>query len=126
MLDFAMGTGIAPAFERSLAISLPRHRQWHPPLATSSRSIIPSAISPMLASGGAAMPEEDGWTFEPKFDGIRVLAFATDDYVALVTRNGNDKAAQFPEIAQALRSLADSLGRSAILDGEIVALDDDC
>jgi bifunctional non-homologous end joining protein LigD len=81
-------------------------------------------LEPMYASVGSAVPEGDGWTFEPKYDGIRVLALATADAAQLVTRNGNDKAAQFPEVADALRALARRTKRALVLDGEIVALVD--
>ena len=82
------------------------------------------ALEPMYASVGTAIPEGEGWTFEPKYDGIRVLAFATADAAQLVTRNGNDKAAQFPEVTEALRALARSARRPLVLDGEIVAIID--
>lgn len=82
------------------------------------------SLEPMLASVGADMPTGEGWTFEPKFDGIRVLAFATDDAVKLMSRNGNDKTGQFPEVAEALESLAKKTKRSLVLDGELVALND--
>ncbi|MDQ3950069.1 MAG: non-homologous end-joining DNA ligase [Gemmatimonadota bacterium] len=105
----------------------------------------PARLEPMYATIGTEMPHGDDWTFEPKYDGIRVLAFArpvdddeieTDEAtrsrlrrrtrgVHLMTRNGRDKAAQFPEIVGALRSLAQRVGRPLILDGEIVALERD-
>ncbi len=78
-------------------------------------------LEPMYASVGSEIPG-DGWTFEPKYDGIRVLAFATSSEVKLMTRNGKDKAQQFPEIVAALRKLASQTRRSLVLDGEIVAL----
>ena len=77
----------------------------------------------MLASIGTSVPEGDGWGFEPKYDGIRVLAFATPKTVKLMTRNGKDKAKQFPEVSDALRRFASRSRRSYVLDGEIVALD---
>ncbi len=82
------------------------------------------AIEPMYASLGSAVPGGEGWTFEPKYDGIRVLAFATLQDVRLVTRNGKEKARQFPEVVEALRSLAKRARREMVLDGEIVALAD--
>ena len=81
-------------------------------------------LEPMYASIGTSMPEGDGWTFEPKYDGIRVLGFATKDAARLITRNGNDKTAQFPEIADALRALAKKAQRELVLDGEIIAVVD--
>lgn len=80
-------------------------------------------LEPMYASVGSEIPGE-GWTFEPKYDGIRVLAFATSTDVKLMTRNGKDKAPQFPEIVAALKKLAVQTRRSLVLDGEIVALID--
>jgi bifunctional non-homologous end joining protein LigD len=77
----------------------------------------------MYASIGSEVPGA-GWTFEPKYDGIRVLAYVTSDSVKLITRNGKDKAQQFPEIVAALKRLASQAKRSLVLDGEIVALID--
>ena len=77
----------------------------------------------MYASIGSEIPGS-GWTFEPKYDGIRVLAYATPDDVKLVTRNNKDKAKQFPEIVTALKKLATQAKRSLVVDGEIVALID--
>jgi bifunctional non-homologous end joining protein LigD len=90
---------------------------------TSAQDLSSVALEPMYCSIGTEIPGP-GWTFEPKYDGIRVLAFATSDEVKLLTRNGKDKAAQFPEIVAALRKLASQLKRSLVLDGEIVALTD--
>jgi bifunctional non-homologous end joining protein LigD len=76
----------------------------------------------MYASIGTSVPEGEGWTFEPKYDGIRVLAFITRDAVRLITRNGNDKTKQFPEIANALRALGKKAERELVVDGEIIAV----
>jgi bifunctional non-homologous end joining protein LigD len=75
----------------------------------------------MLATLGHALPAGGGWTFEPKYDGMRVIAEATSRGARLVTRNGKDKGTQFPEIILALRELARRAGRSLVLDGEVVA-----
>jgi bifunctional non-homologous end joining protein LigD len=83
---------------------------------------IPAGITPMMASIGTDIPTGDRWTFEPKYDGVRVLAFASGTGVRLVTRNGNDKSAQFPEVTAAVRALAQRRKRPFVLDGEIVAL----
>jgi bifunctional non-homologous end joining protein LigD len=93
------------------------------PGSTSAAESIPASLEPMYASVGSEIPGE-GWTFEPKYDGIRVLAYATAAEVKLMTRNGKDKAAQFPEIVAALKKLAAQTKRSLVLDGEIVALSD--
>jgi bifunctional non-homologous end joining protein LigD len=82
-------------------------------------------ITPMLASIGTEIPSGDDWTFEPKYDGVRVLAFASGSGVRLVTRNGKDKSHQFPEVTAAIRSLAQRRKRPFVLDGEIVAISGD-
>ncbi|MEW5918809.1 MAG: RNA ligase family protein, partial [Gemmatimonadota bacterium] len=76
--------------------------------------------APMLASTASAVPIGDAWIFEPKYDGMRVLAFATRDGVRLITRNGIDRAPQFPEVVHGLGELARRRRRSFILDGEII------
>src|SRR3954466_6537401 len=84
-----------------------------------------TAIAPMLASVGDDLPRGEGWVFEPKYDGIRVLAYAESDGVALISRNGIDKAHSFPEIVEALGALRRKLKRPFVVDGEIVIMRDD-
>ncbi|KAA0235610.1 MAG: Multifunctional non-homologous end joining DNA repair protein LigD [Acidimicrobiales bacterium] len=65
-------------------------------------------------------PEE--WAFEIKWDGMRAIATVVDGAVTFTSTNLIDVTASFPELAK----LADALGgREAVLDGEIVAFDDD-
>jgi bifunctional non-homologous end joining protein LigD len=77
----------------------------------------------MLASIATEVPAGDDWTFEPKYDGIRVLAFVDKDAVSLTTRNGIDKARQFPEVVEALAKVVARTREPFVLDGEIVARD---
>jgi bifunctional non-homologous end joining protein LigD len=91
------------------------------PARSAAISAIAKSLEPMYASVGDHVPGE-GWTFEPKYDGVRVLAFATPGDVRLITRNGKDKAEQFPEIVDALAALAKKKKKALVLDGEIVAL----
>jgi bifunctional non-homologous end joining protein LigD len=79
----------------------------------------------MLATIGSDVPQTGDWVFEPKYDGIRVLAFATKAGAQLVSRNGLDKTRQFPEIAEAVAALFARRRKPFVLDGEIVALDGD-
>ena len=83
-----------------------------------------SDILPMLATLGKEMPTGDDWTFEPKYDGIRVLAFIAPGEARLITRNAKDKTAQFPEIVAELARLPGRSKKPLVLDGEIVALID--
>jgi bifunctional non-homologous end joining protein LigD len=82
-------------------------------------------LAPMLATVGDELPNGEEWTFEPKYDGIRILAFVADGSVSLLSRNGNSKTAQFPEIVAALAGLSRARKKPFVLDGEIVALDGD-
>ena len=84
---------------------------------------LPKSLEPMYASIGSEIPG-DGWTFEPKYDGVRVIAYATSSEVKLITRNGKDKAKQFPEIVAGLKKLSSQVRRPLVLDGEVVALID--
>jgi bifunctional non-homologous end joining protein LigD len=83
-----------------------------------------TSITPMLATVGSDIPRGEGWVFEPKYDGIRVLGFASNNDVALLSRNGLDKTRQFPEIADALRALHVRAKRPFVVDGEVVAMRD--
>ena len=80
-----------------------------------------SLPEPMYATLGHELPRGPGWVFEPKYDGMRVIAEASARRVHLVTRNGKEKSEQFPEVVLGLRELARRAGRTLLLDGEIVA-----
>ena len=63
--------------------------------------------------------------FEPKYDGIRALvAVEPGQSVTIYSRGGNDKTDQFPEIVKPLEQFARRLKRPFLLDGEIVAVDE--
>jgi len=82
---------------------------------------MPSVIHPMLATLVDKPFDDDEWLFEIKWDGYRAVAFIQDGKVRLVSRNQNDLTAEYPE----LEDLAPHVrARAAILDGEIVALDE--
>lgn len=76
-------------------------------------------LAPMLASKGDTVPRGDAWAHEVKWDGIRALVDIRDGVVHVHTRSGRDIGASFPE----LQPLADLVG-DALIDGEIVRLDD--
>ena len=62
----------------------------------------------------------DGWLFELKLDGYRLIASKSHGEALLLTRNGNDYTSVFPEIARAVKSLPFD---DCIIDGEVVCLD---
>ena len=72
-----------------------------------------------LATLTNEIPKSKDWGFEIKYDGYRILSFIEKDKVKLFTRNGNDYTTKFPKIETALKNL----DTTAVLDGEVVALD---
>src|SRR5260370_27494303 len=58
----------------------------------------------------------DGWVYEEKVDGYRMVAYKDDDGVRLVSRNGRDHTRRFPELVKALGGLKP---KSFMLDGEV-------
>jgi len=82
---------------------------------------MPSAIHPMLATLVDKPFDNPQWLFEIKWDGYRAVAFLESGKARLVSRNQNEMTSQYPE----LRDLpAEVRARTAVLDGEIVALDE--
>ncbi|MDQ1579470.1 MAG: bifunctional non-ous end joining protein LigD [Microbacteriaceae bacterium] len=80
------------------------------------------AVAPMLATlgNGHDVSDEEDWAFEMKWDGIRAIATVDQSGLRLTSRNGNDLTIGYPD----LEELIDLVGaHSAVLDGEIVALD---
>jgi len=74
-------------------------------------------LEPMLAKAVDSLPADDGWLFEPKWDGFRALVFRDGDEVFIQSRDLKPLDRYFPELAAPLRA---SLPPRAIVDGEIV------
>jgi bifunctional non-homologous end joining protein LigD len=83
---------------------------------------MPSVIHPMLAVLVDEPFDDDNWLFEIKWDGYRAIAFIDGDRLRLVSRNQNDLTKAYPELHAIPQHVP---ARTAILDGEIVALDDE-
>jgi bifunctional non-homologous end joining protein LigD len=92
------------------------------PAVDPHREPMPEHIVPMLATTGPLPPEGEaaGWAFEIKWDGVRAIAYSSPGELRLESRNLNDITDRYPEIGRLGRALS---SHSAILDGEIVALD---
>jgi bifunctional non-homologous end joining protein LigD len=90
-------------------------------LTSARRAKQPNEFKPQLATLVSRVPSGDDWLHELKFDGYRSLVFIENGKVRLVSRNGNDWTARFQAVADALQLLPVT---NAILDGEVVALDD--
>jgi ATP-dependent DNA ligase len=72
-------------------------------------------LAPQLARSRTSLPEDEGWAYEPKWDGFRAVAFVDGDDVYLQSRNGKPLGRYFPEVLASLPA-----GRY-VLDGEVVA-----
>ncbi|MFN8521113.1 MAG: ATP-dependent DNA ligase [Chloroflexota bacterium] len=79
-------------------------------------------IEPMLAKPSPAIPQDDGWLFEPKWDGFRAIVFRDGDEVYLQSRDLKPLGRYFPELAEPLRR---RLPPRCVLDGEVVIAGDD-
>jgi bifunctional non-homologous end joining protein LigD len=75
---------------------------------------------PMLATPVSALPTGTSWDYEVKWDGYRTIAVKNAERVTLYSRNLKDVTKVYAPIARALTNLS---MQSAILDGELVALD---
>jgi bifunctional non-homologous end joining protein LigD len=83
---------------------------------------MPSAIHPMLAEAVEEAFDGEECLFEIKWDGYRAIAFIEDGKVRLVSRNQNDLTPRYPELKDLPQFIK---AKNAILDGEVVALDED-
>ncbi len=82
---------------------------------------MPHVIHPMLATLVDRPFNDDDWLFEIKWDGYRAIAFLEGGRLRLVSRNQNDLTKAYPELQEIPQHIR---ARSAILDGEIVAFDE--
>lgn len=95
------------------------HRMDPPP---SGHEPFSERIEPMKATL-AELPREDrDWAFEIKWDGVRAIAYCQPGKLRLQSRTMKEITGQYPEIAALLLQLE---GREALLDGEIVAFDEE-
>jgi bifunctional non-homologous end joining protein LigD len=81
---------------------------------------MPKAVKPMLATVIKEPFDHPDWIFEVKWDGYRAVAEIRDDGVSLYSRNGISFNKKFSPIVDGLRKF----GFDAVLDGEIVVVDD--
>ena len=77
---------------------------------------------PMLATLDGSVPEGDNWLFEVKWDGYRAIAYVRGGDVTLLSRKDNDLTQRFESVAKEITKAVKS--PSAVLDGEVCALDD--
>ena len=78
-------------------------------------------VEPMLAKLTDALPEGEGWLFEPKWDGFRAIVFRDQERVYIQSRDLKPLDRYFPELPPALLQ---SLPERCVVDGEIVIATD--
>lgn len=83
----------------------------------------PAFVAPQLATLADAPADNDGWVYERKLDGIRLIVIRHGDTVRLVTRNRRDRTTSYPELVDPLRNQPGAA--SFVADGEVVAFDGD-
>lgn len=86
------------------------------------REPMPERIDPMLATPGPLPDPEDGWAYEIAWGGVRAIAHCPPGRLRLQTADLGDAAARYPELRRLTRAIG---AREAVLDGEVVAFDED-
>lgn len=89
-------------------------------LGAASIGSLPDTIDVMLAETADSPFTKDGWLFEIKYDGYRLVARKHGRNVRLQYRSGLDATAVFPEIVSAVRRLP---YEDLVIDGEVAVLD---
>ena len=74
-------------------------------------------LEPMLAKPADNLPSDEGWLFEPKWDGFRAIVFRDGDEILIQSRDLKPLDRYFPELAAPLRA---SLPERCVVDGEVV------
>ncbi|MPZ68713.1 MAG: ATP-dependent DNA ligase [Actinobacteria bacterium] len=80
------------------------------------------ATKPMLAKLQDDVPEGDGWSYEPKWDGFRTLIHRRGDSLDIISRDARPMNRYFPEL---VALLTEELTTDCVLDGEIVVAIED-
>jgi bifunctional non-homologous end joining protein LigD len=91
------------------------------PPADADREPMPQHVKPMLARAGTLPSKDAGWAYEIKWDGVRAIVYSEPGELRLESRNLNEITGQYPELGRLNRALS---SHAAILDGEIVAFDE--
>ena len=85
------------------------------------REPMPRSIEPMKATLAKLPRDDDKWAYEIKWDGVRAIAYCEPGHITLESRNLRDITKGYPEVRKIVESLG---GRAAMLDGELVAFDE--
>jgi bifunctional non-homologous end joining protein LigD len=124
-IDGHDGSALTGRTIEEIADEVPPHREPSPlspqELDGARKTPMPGKFGLMLATTVERPFSDPNWLFEIKWDGVRTLARIEDGALKLTSRNGIDVTKQYPELAELAKTLS---AREAVLDGEIVALDE--
>jgi len=102
--------------DRAAAVLTELQKRKAPQRAVDARD-----VEPMLARQRNRPFRDEKWIFELKYDGFRTIAARTAAGPLLLSRNGHELQARFPEVARAVAALP---GDDLVTDGELVVLDE--
>ena len=106
---------------KSQTLVAPEHASEYVP-KDACKTALPISLAPQLATLlSSPPPDPQGWIYEIKFDGYRLMTRIEGDTIKCFTRNGHDWTSKLPALVEAISQTGIS---SAWLDGEIVVLND--
>lgn len=119
--DRSVASGLTIDELRARAETAPplQERSYSPALVPGTQPAAIAFVAPMLAMAVPIPARHEGWSFEPKLDGIRMMARVENGAATLRSRGGHDITAVYPAIAG---TLSRQPVASALFDGEIVAI----
>jgi len=106
--------------DKSVVSGRPVDRAEETEAEAASKSEMPRDVKPMLATLTDEAFDDAGWIYEIKWDGYRAIGAWDGREAGLYSRNGQDFSQKYPPVYEALRKLK----KPAVIDGEIVVLDD--
>jgi ATP-dependent DNA ligase len=86
-------------------------------MSTRKKDALAPPIEPMLAKVALELPPDDGFLFEPKWDGFRAIVFRGGDDLFIQSRDLRPLDRYFPDLHEALLA---ALPAGSVVDGEIV------
>ncbi len=81
---------------------------------------LPLTTTPMEAKLVEELPNDDGWQYEPKWDGFRCLAFKSGSDVELRAKSGKTLSRYFPDVVERVRAVPK---KSFVVDGELIIIE---
>ena len=80
----------------------------------------PSSVKPMLCTLVQEPFTKEGWLYEIKWDGYRIIAYKQKNRITLRSRSGLDYTDRYPAVVNALKKIKSDF----VIDGEVVAFDE--